>query len=345
MSTPMQDDGAAGMAALRRLDLPDGAPEDQFEKILALVRAVLGVPIATVKLVDANQRWFDSHNDLPAPDMPHETLFCTHIVAARVPVAIVDALLDPRVANSPLVTGEPFVRAHLGAPLMTANGHAVGALCAIDTEPREFTPAQVDVLVRFARLAMDELEMHQVATTDHLTGSLSRRGLLAAMDREIARCRRYGRPAALAMLDVDHFKWVNDTYGHAAGDAVLCQLVARCTATLRPADLVGRLGGDEFAILLPETAEDVAAPTIERLRRSIATPFDIGATDRLRCSASFGLTGLALHDTAGSWLDRADDALYAAKCNGRDRLEIAEVSVPITAAWPNARSTPQGRIS
>jgi diguanylate cyclase (GGDEF)-like protein len=332
MSQPFTDEPAR-LAALRRLDVLDTAPEEQFDKIVALVRTVLGVPIATVTLVDAHRQWFKAHHGMPVSETPRATSFCTHTVAQRAPLAIEDALLDPRVADSPLVSGSPFIRAYLGVPLMTPDGHAVGALCAIDTAPRTFTPAQIEVLSGFARLVVDELEMRQIATTDQLTGSLSRRGFLAALDREIARSQRYARPITLAMLDVDHFKRINDAHGHPAGDAVLRQLVASCARMLRPADLVGRIGGEEFALLLPETDERAALLTIDRVRCSIAAAdFDIGADAPLRVTASFGVATLSPDDDAASWMKRADRALYAAKQAGRNRVEMADTRSDARAA-------------
>ena len=138
---------------------------------------------------------------------------------------------------------------------------------------------------------------------------------------------------SLAVFDVDHFKRINDTHGHPAGDVVLRNLVARCMLLLRPVDLVGRLGGEEFAILLPETNERAAASTIERLRTSIAAEsFEIGAAQPLRVTASFGLTALASADDAETWLKRADVGLYAAKRGGRNRLELAPVGSRAEAA-------------
>lgn len=123
---------------------------------------------------------------------------------------------------------------------------------------------------------------------------------------------------------MDHFKRVNDTFGHAAGDAALRQLVFRCMTMLRPVDLVGRLGGEEFAILLPETGKEAATQTIERLRAAIAkSSFEIGTADPLSVTASFGVTGYVSGDRQDGWLERADGALYAAKRRGRNRVEVA----------------------
>lgn len=329
---PPHVDEAGRLSALRRLDVLDTAPEAQFDKIVGLVRNVLGVPIATVTLVDAHRQWFKARNGLAANETPRNQSFCTHTVAARSPVMIEDALLDPRVADSVLVTGEPFIRAYLGVPLMTPDGHAVGALCAIDTVARSFTQAQIDLLASFANLVVDELELRQIAATDQLTGAMSRRGFIEAATREIARCRRYGRTGSIAMLDVDHFKRINDGHGHAAGDAVLRQLAERCAVSLRPNDVFGRLGGEEFGILLAETTPEQALIAIERLREAIAgTTFDVGTGQPLAVTASIGLAGLGSFATADTWLAAADTGLYHAKKTGRNRTAVTKEQMPAVA--------------
>ncbi len=320
---PDGGDEAGRLSALRRLDVLDTAPEAPFDKIVGLVRTVLSVPIATVTLVDAHRQWFKARAGLAAGETPRRYSFCTHTVAARAPLMIEDALLDARVAGSPLVTGEPHIRAYLGVPLITPDGHAVGALCALDTVPRTFAPTQVDLLANFANLVVDELELRQIAVTDQLTGAMSRRGFLDAAAREVARCRRYGRTGSIAMLDVDHFKRINDRHGHAAGDAVLRRLGSLCAETMRPNDVFGRLGGEEFAILLAETPADQSMIAMERLRKAIATTaFDIGGGERLAVTASIGVADLGTSETADAWLAAADSGLYQAKANGRNRTVV-----------------------
>jgi len=130
---------------------------------------------------------------------------------------------------------------------------------------------------------------------------------------------------AVAIFDLDHFKAVNDTYGHAIGDAVLVEVSRRAKSLLRPADLIARIGGEEFALLLPDTAANDAQAVAERIRANIAeAPIDAAGT-RLAISASFGVTTFAADsESFENALSRADAALYTAKQGGRNRVQAAE---------------------
>jgi two-component system, cell cycle response regulator len=162
-----------------------------------------------------------------------------------------------------------------------------------------------------------------LALTDELTGLYNRRYLLAHLDELVARVSRDGLDAAVLLVDIDHFKQVNDTYGHAAGDDVLRELAARATNTVRSVDLVARLGGEEFVVVMPETGPAIAVAVGERLRLAIANePFTIRASDeRLPITVSIGITSaIAGGDDRDRLLKRADDALYCAKAEGRNRV-------------------------
>ncbi|MDB5689554.1 MAG: sensor diguanylate cyclase [Sphingomonas bacterium] len=317
----LEDDEGGRLAALARLEVLDTAPEQPFDKIVGLVRTVLSVPMAMVTLVDRDRQWFKARQGLDAPETERSISFCTHTIRQQEPLVVGDAREDPRFAGSPLVTGDPFIRAYAGAPLRTPDGYNVGALCAIDTQPRNFSGADLAILTSFATLVVDELELRQIAIRDQLTGALSRRGFIERCDQEIARFRRYDRPCSLVLLDVDHFKAVNDTHGHPAGDEVLRQIAELCTLTMRPTDPIGRIGGEEFALLLPETDPDAAAAAVERLRAAIeAHAFRLRGGPALRITASFGVAAIGTAtDSAESWLAAADRPLYAAKESGRNR--------------------------
>jgi diguanylate cyclase (GGDEF)-like protein len=177
------------------------------------------------------------------------------------------------------------------------------------------------VCVGFLWLAMTQLqnELEQQSNTDVLTGLLNRRALQSAAAQAIAQAHRRNSPLSLLLLDLDHFKEINDRYGHEGGDAALC-LTARClTSNLRSADLIARIGGEEFVALLPETDEPEATLTAERIRCGIEnlTPQRRDMT----LSASFGVTRLLPGDTTlEQLLSRADQALYQAKKSGRNRV-------------------------
>lgn len=170
-----------------------------------------------------------------------------------------------------------------------------------------------------------EWKLAEEAHTDALTGCANRRYFLESARQELSRVRRYNRALSVLMLDLDHFKVVNDEHGHHVGDLVLQKLVEVCTAILREADVVGRLGGEEFAVLLPETGAMDALEAGERVRAAVANavvPLENGTP--LRVTTSVGVATLS-PDIADieTLLARADGALYAAKHAGRNRVMLA----------------------
>jgi len=164
-----------------------------------------------------------------------------------------------------------------------------------------------------------EIELRRLVHRDPLTGLFNRRSLFEHAAREQARCERYGTPLSLVMLDIDAFKSVNDTYGHGAGDDVICETAARVALGLRDVDTAFRLGGEEFLLLLPSTGLDAAVAVAERLRQAVSDA-PVAAIGR-RITASFGVTEFARGQE--DWemaMRRADRALYRAKDEGRDRV-------------------------
>jgi len=161
-------------------------------------------------------------------------------------------------------------------------------------------------------------ELRRLATTDELTGVMNRRAFVERAHQEFGRARRFQRPMAVLMLDLDHFKRVNDVLGHATGDRVLRECAERWKATLRGQDLLGRVGGEEFCVLLPETPPEAAAQVAERLR---AVTVEHPIVDAGVVSVSIGLSCMDAADTdLPAVLQRADRALYQAKAQGRDRV-------------------------
>ena len=172
------------------------------------------------------------------------------------------------------------------------------------------------------------VEFEFLATHDPLTGVLNRRALMALCDKEFARSQSGRAPLALLMLDADHFKQINDAFGHQIGDEVLRELAQRLQVPLPPGARLGRYGGEEFLAVLPETPPEVAHAVAERLREALTVPFAAGT--RLasagveRLTVSIGLASFhGVADTLDAMLARADAALYRAKAQGRDRVEMA----------------------
>jgi diguanylate cyclase (GGDEF)-like protein len=174
-------------------------------------------------------------------------------------------------------------------------------------------------LVLLASERMREVFEYQAAH-DTLTGAFNRRAVLDHLTQELARSQRYQGVFSVLMLDLDHFKHVNDRYGHQVGDELLKQFVKRVGSMLRPNDVLGRLGGEEFLVVLPETSPAAAQATAERILLVVAQESETLPV----CTASIGVTSwLPLDRTADDIVARADRAMYTAKGNGRNRVECA----------------------
>ena len=166
--------------------------------------------------------------------------------------------------------------------------------------------------------------MSELVREDQLTGSLNRRGLDDVFERETARSDRRGTPLCIAMLDLDDFKRLNDTYGHQAGDGALKHLVKIVKETLRTMDVIARFGGEEFLIMLPETTVEAAAQTMTRLQRELTKHFFLHENDKVLITFSAGVALRQPNEDQVSLVKRADQAMYQAKQTGKNRVVVAE---------------------
>lgn len=178
---------------------------------------------------------------------------------------------------------------------------------------------------RWRRAAfLTERALAFAAHHDSLSGVLARGYLIELANHDVALAKRYGRPLTICMIDIDHFKRVNDTFGHPAGDALLCEVSRVCAAQLRASDYFGRIGGEEFVSVMPETNEEDAYACAERMRRAVAAIRLDTPNGTIGCTISIGIA--ALHQEHGEFatlLAAADAALYQAKSQGRNRTVLA----------------------
>ena len=229
---------------------------------------------------------------------------------------------------------EPAAGDVLAVPLRSS-GSVVGVLALYDRRDRRAYDAPdedaLGTLARQAGIAIDNVQLHQEAqrlsTTDPLTGLWNFRYLSMSLAREIERSTRFDRPLAVLMLDLDHFKSVNDTYGHARGDAVLRELAHRVQEQIREVDTFARYGGEEFVVVLPETTVDGAAQLAERICEAVRRePFRLDGEEPLKVTVSVGGAAFPMHGSSPATLMRAaDKALYVAKAEGRDRWHVPVV--------------------
>jgi diguanylate cyclase (GGDEF)-like protein len=327
---PRTDDEEGRVRALLRLAVLDTPEEAPFENIVTLVRQILDVPICAVSLVDRQRQWFKARRGLAVCETARDISFCTHALEWAAPFVVQDATSDPRFADNPLVTGSPFIRSYAGIPLRTADGYNVGTLCAIDTRTRAFPAHELAILERFAKMVIGELELRHIAATDELSFALSRRAWLEKAESEILRAQRYDRTVSLAIFDLDRFKLINDTFGHAAGDRVIRRFAELCMSCMRDSDVFGRLGGEEFGLIMPEaTAAGMRAFT-ERVRQGFgAAPIDLGR--KVHVTVSIGVAERRPEESLGSLMQRADRALYQSKADGRDRTTVDTAPAQDTA--------------
>jgi diguanylate cyclase len=176
------------------------------------------------------------------------------------------------------------------------------------------------------QLSKSKKTLEKLSTTDSLTGLMNHGAWKDRLAQEFEQCQKQDRQHSVALIDIDHFKTINDTYGHITGDNVLKQLSNALCAGLRQTDLPGRYGGDEFCVILPDTTLAQATDILERLRRTVHDHAHTALPD-LKLSLSIGVAAYGPHLTdAGVWLHEADMALYDAKSAGRNRVTPARPS-------------------
>ncbi len=344
------DNENARLAALRSYAILDTAPEDAFDDLVRIASAICGVPMASVSLIDRDRQWFKARMGIEAGESSRDSAFCAHAILSPDDVMVVpDALADVRFHDNPLVQGNPNIRFYAGAPLVDTEGHALGTLCVLDNEPKVLSPHQLDALNALSRQVSKLLELRRVSRmlnmqledrrwyetqlhdyqqhleslnadlveqtrTDPLTGLPNRRAFAAALDEALQR----GRTCSVALLDIDHFKVVNDTHGHAVGDQVLVEVADQLRSAAGGRGTIARYGGEEFVWLLPDADPVQAELACLHLCQTVRF-----ASMALPVSISIGLAHGRLQETRAELLVRADEALYAAKRNGRDRVEVA----------------------
>ncbi|EKF73511.1 sensor histidine kinase [Alcanivorax hongdengensis A-11-3] len=238
---------------------------------------------------------------------------------------IVSLSISGKIEYAPLFKADPVTKHYQSSYWILS---VVGASVPFVTTMFVFT------LVLLGRLQFREAQMHARAVTDALTGLSNRRALFEQLEYEMARARRTGNALSVCLLDLDYFKKINDSHGHAAGDAVLCAVADLLRENLRDTDRIGRIGGEEFLLVLPDTDRAGARSVIERCQQSFRAHrvAVAGLSAPLRFSASFGIACLEPDDELEETVlvARADEALYLAKHQGRDCI----------AFWEAAQSSP-----
>lgn len=336
------------LQSLRNLKMLDAPIEERFERITRMVCRILDVPIALFNLIDEDRQHYKSVQGLPNTDASKEAAFCTHVLHEQHILLVPDTSKDERFYDNPFVTGKFLnIGFYAGVPVRTPDGMPIGTLCAIDTKPREISEAQVNVMRDLAAMVETELkfsfmskaqeslidelkEANHMALVDPLTRIWNRTGIMRLLDREWSTALRQGNPVSVVMCDIDHFKNVNDAYGHPAGDAVLKGVAKTILKTLRTEDSVGRVGGEEFLIMLTDCKPESLFETVERIRAAVEVEAFVHEGQEYKVTMSFGAVSVIPDEAINpeKLIKRADELLYRAKNGGRNRVECQGEGMP-----------------
>jgi diguanylate cyclase (GGDEF)-like protein len=327
------------LRALADYQILDTAEESVLDDIVDLASLICDAPIAVINFIDRDRQWFKSEKGLGVRETPLDISICAHAIRQQELFIVPDLTQDSRFVNNALVTGEPHLRFYAGALLKSQDGYPLGTLCVLDYRPRELTERQRFALQALANQVMAHMELTRshraqaelicelkatrqelvnLACTDPLTGLLNRRAFEQRFDQEVSLIQRGGPPAALMLIDLDHFKAVNDTLGHQAGDQILVRFIELCRETFRQADVICRWGGDEFMVMLPRASLEDAQHAAERLHQLLATmPMMADGSPPFYSTTSIGLCSVTGSSTMDDCLQRTDELLYRAKKQGR----------------------------
>ena len=355
MKAPLPENESARLEALHRYAILDSLSEPAYDDLAVIAAEICGTPISLVSLVDKERQWFKAKVGIEAIQTPRDIAFCAHAILGQELFVVSDAQADTRFAENPLVTEEPKIRFYAGAPLINPAGLALGTLCVIDRMPRSLEEKQKDALMALSRQVVTQLELRRNVTeleramaemqqyqrklesyqkkleemniqleqsshVDGLTGLNNRRSLELRLEEEYSRAARYGKDFSVLMVDVDHFKKLNDTFGHMAGDSVLRKVAQTIQEASRNTDYTARYGGEEFAVILPHTGEEGAFIIAERIRKAVQNM----RWEQGHVTVSIGTATWRSKEMSGADLIKeADKALYRAKETGRNRVSQA----------------------
>ncbi|MFM0396398.1 sensor domain-containing diguanylate cyclase [Paraburkholderia phytofirmans] len=311
---PTPTNETARLDTLRALHILDTLPEERFDRLTRLAKRLFSVPIALVSLVDADRQWFKSCVGLNASETSRDVSFCAHAILGDEILMVPDTLADERFHDNPLVTDNPNIRFYAGCPLTVPNGSKLGTLCLIDTKPRGLDEEERELLRDLARMAEQELAAVQLATLDDLTLLSNRRGFEALAQHALNVCKRMHKPASLLFFDLNDFKQINDTLGHAEGDRALKTFADVLRTALRESDVIGRLGGDEFVVLLTDSDSGATQEVTQRLTQMLdARNAEARRGYHIRYSVGQIQYDSARHQSIAELLAAADAAMYSHK--------------------------------
>jgi len=338
---------AGRLKELCRLSL---SVQDQSHEVLGTIvreaARILEAPICMISLLQHGEMVFkQSHNAPPALErlgrVASKDIFCGTVAESGTALVVNDVGdSDPKPGLE--LARQLNIGSYLGVPLKCPTGSLSGTLCLMSNTPSGFTDEDIEFLGVLAERAGTEIEresyvhelmdlkerFEQLSTIDELTRMFNRRYIRERLEKEFSRAKRYGCEFTLIMLDIDHFKVINDEHGHVFGDLILKEVALVVKSSIRDVDVISRYGGEEFAIILPQTPEDKAMIAAERIRKNIDEHVFADERHAIRLTICIGISSYPAPSvsTAQHLIDRADEALYKAKRQGPNNLAKASAS-------------------
>ncbi len=314
------EDARRRLEAVARLGVVDRAGDPGLTALTRVAAYVTGAAATAVHILDAEAQHRVAAHGAPLGSHPRADAMCSLTVDGDARIVCADATEDGRFGYSSFVQGPTPVRFFASVPLRTSDGSVVGTLCAWDTVPRTLTEEQLERFGDLAQQVVGQVELTRIAvelghaaSRDPLTGAVNRLVLDDRLAQGFARQLRHGSEILVALVDVDRFKAINDTHGHAAGDEVLQEVVRRLTSVTRVQDTVARLGGDEFAVTTEVTPRTLTPEQFaERLEAVFVEPIVFAGAPR-RVQVTVGAAAARPGDDVRRALARADRAMYARK--------------------------------
>ncbi len=316
---PLPEDEPLRLSTLQALGILDTPPEERYDRLTRLAKRLFHVRIAAINFIDAERQWTKSAQGMSLDSLPRSLSFCAHTILSPDLLIVEDTFLDPRFRDHPFVVGDPHVRFYAGAPLTATNGTRLGTLCIADDHPHSFPAEDRQLLRDLAAMSQEELMAVQLATMCDLTLLSNRRGFMTLANHSLHLCQRLKTKAMLLYFDLDHFKQINDTYGHAAGDQALMEFAQALKSTFRSSDVIGRLGGDEFVVLLTNTDPNQIDQVIQRLEDEVN---QLNQEHDFKIEFSLGMTLFDpdIHKDIDDLLNESDKQMYQQKRSKRNRI-------------------------
>lgn len=307
-------------AAIARLGLLERAGDPALTGVTRLACYVSGAAAAAVHVIDDAHQHRVAGTNAPLGQHPREDSMCRLVVDSQQRIVCADATADPRFGYGSFVGGDTPVRFYASVPLRASDGVVFGTLCTFDTVAHELGDEQVTLLEDLADQVVAQIELTRVAVElghaashDPLTGAVNRLVLGDRLAQAFARRLRHGGDTFLAVIDINHFKTLNDVHGHAAGDQVLVSVAHRLMAAMRGEDTVARIGGDEFVVVAEIDATPSAAEAVmARIEGALSDPVAYGGEFH-PVQVSVGGVVATPGEDIRSLLRRADEAMYARK--------------------------------